>query len=314
MAVYSMTGFGNASATAASAASSEGAAATDSAAVTVELRSVNSRFLDISFRMPDELRQHEGALRDLITAGCRRGKVDVRVSAAKSSGDDWPQPTADQLNRLSRLEGTVTSRMGKAQPLTVNEVLHWCRSAPAATGGRVDEALMEAGKRAVAALREARAREGDKLVAILMERIVRLRELAAQAEPLVPAVVERQQQRFLERWAEALKATGGHEATSSAGSVPTEALRERAMNEAATFALRIDVAEELSRLRAHLEEIARLLKGGGELGKRLDFLIQELHREANTLGSKSAALELTGVSVEMKVLIEQMREQVQNVE
>jgi len=314
MAVYSMTGFGNASATAASAASSEGSAATDSAAVTVELRSVNSRFLDISFRMPDELRQHEGALRDLITAGCRRGKVDVRVSAAKSSGDDWPQPTSDQLNRLSRLEGTVTSWMTKAQPLSVNEVLHWCRSAPVATGGRVDEALMEAGKRAVAALREARAREGDKLVGILMERIVRLRELAAQAEPLVPAVVERQQQRFLERWAEALKATGGHEATSSAGSVPTEALRERAMNEAATFALRIDVAEELSRLRAHLEEIARLLKGGGELGKRLDFLIQELHREANTLGSKSAALELTGVSVEMKVLIEQMREQVQNVE
>jgi uncharacterized protein (TIGR00255 family) len=314
MAVYSMTGFGNASATAASAASSEGSAATDSAAVTVELRSVNSRFLDISFRMPDELRQHEGALRDLITAGCRRGKVDVRVSAAKSSGDDWPQPTSDQLNRLSRLEGTVTSWMTKAQPLSVNEVLHWCRSAPVASGGRVDEALMEAGKRAVAALREARAREGDKLVGILMERIVRLRELAAQAEPLVPAVVERQQQRFLERWAEALKATGGHEATSSAGSVPTEALRERAMNEAATFALRIDVAEELSRLRAHLEEIARLLKGGGELGKRLDFLIQELHREANTLGSKSAALELTGVSVEMKVLIEQMREQVQNVE
>jgi len=304
-----MTGFGNASATAASAASSEGAAATDSAAVTVELRSVNSRFLDISFRMPDELRQHEAALRDLITVGCRRGKVDVRVSAAKSSGDDWPLPTSDQLNRLSRLEGTVTSWMGKAQPLSVNEVLHWCRSAPVATGGRVDEALMEAGRRAVAALKEARSREGEKLVAILMERIVRLRELAAQAEPLVPAVVARQQQRFLERWVEALKATGAAE-----GTVPTEALRERALNEAATFALRIDVAEELSRLRAHLEEIARLLKAGGELGKRLDFLIQELHREANTLGSKSAALELTGVSVEMKVLIEQMREQVQNVE
>ena len=313
MAVYSMTGFGNASAAAASAASSEGTAATDSAAVTVELRSVNSRFLDISFRMPDELRQHEGALRDLITAGCRRGKVDVRVSAAKTSGDDWPQPTADQLDRLSRLEATVAAQLPKAQPLSVNEVLHWCRSAPA-TPGRVDEALLDAGRRAVAALKEARAREGDKLVAILMERIVRLRELAAQAEPLVPAVVERQQQRFLERWAEALKATGGPEATSSAGSIPTEALRERAMNEAATFALRIDVAEELSRLRAHLEEIARLLKAGGELGKRLDFLIQELHREANTLGSKSAALELTGVSVEMKVLIEQMREQVQNVE
>jgi len=312
MAVYSMTGFGNASATAASAASSAGASATDSAAVTVELRSVNSRFLDISFRMPDELRQHEGALRDLITAGCRRGKVDVRVSAAKGSGDDWPQPTADQLDRLSRLEATVAAALPKAQPLSVNEVLHWCRSAPAAPG-RVDEALLESGRRAVAALREARAREGDKLVAILMERIVRLRELAAQAEPLVPAVVQRQQQRFLERWAEALKATNTLDG-GGASTIPTDSLRERAMNEAATFALRIDVAEELSRLRAHLEEIARLLQAGGELGKRLDFLIQELHREANTLGSKSAALELTGVSVEMKVLIEQMREQVQNVE
>src|SRR6201997_2626142 len=155
MAVYSMTGFGNASATAASAASSEGATASDSAAVTVELRSVNSRFLDISFRMPDELRQHEGALRDLITAGCRRGKGDVGVSAAKSSGDDWPQPTSDQLNRLSRLEGTVAAWMPKAQPLSVNEVLHWCRSAPTAPG-RVDEALLDAGRRAVAALKEAR--------------------------------------------------------------------------------------------------------------------------------------------------------------
>jgi len=96
--------------------------------------------------------------------------------------------------------------------------------------------------------------------------------------------------------------------------VPAEALQERALNEAAAYAIRIDVAEELARLKAHLDEITRLLKSGGEIGKRLDFLIQELHREANTLGSKSAALELTNISVEMKVAIEQMREQVQNIE
>jgi uncharacterized protein (TIGR00255 family) len=148
---------------------------------------------------------------------------------------------------------------------------------------------------------------------VLQERIARLRELADRAEPLVPAVVERQQQRFLDRWSEALKSTAAGLA-GGASAVAPEAQRERALNEAAAFALRIDVAEELARLRAHLEEIARLLGAGGELGKRLDFLIQELHREANTLGSKSAALELTGVSVEMKVLIEQMREQVQNIE
>jgi uncharacterized protein (TIGR00255 family) len=141
-----------------------------------------------------------------------------------------------------------------------------------------------------------------------MERVEALRALAAQAAPLVPQVVERQRQRFLERWNEALAAAGASQG------VPAEALAERAMSEAAAFAIRIDVAEELGRLQSHLDEIARLLRQGGELGKRLDFLIQELHREANTLGSKSAALELTRISVEMKVAIEQMREQVQNIE
>ena len=306
MSVYSMTGFGNAAATAASGSSVEGSTPAEAAAISVELRSVNSRFLDVAFRMPDELRQHEGAIRELVTAAFRRGKIDIRVSAARGAADDWPQPSADQLSRLARLERSVAVWLPKAAPLSVHEALQWCRSAPAG-GGQVDAALLAAARKAVAALKESREREGEKLTAMLTERIGRLRELAAQAEPLVPAVVERQQHRFLERWNEALKATGGAD-------IPTDALRERALNEAATFALRIDVAEELSRLRAHLEEIARLLKAGGELGKRLDFLIQELHREANTLGSKSAALELTGVSVEMKVLIEQMREQVQNIE
>jgi uncharacterized protein (TIGR00255 family) len=121
-------------------------------------------------------------------------------------------------------------------------------------------------------------------------------------------VVRRQQERFLERWNEALAGAPG------AASVPATSLQERALAEAAAYALRIDVAEELNRLAAHLDEIDRLLTAGGELGKRLDFLIQELHREANTLGSKAAALELSAISVEMRVLIEQMREQVQNIE
>jgi len=161
-------------------------------------------------------------------------------------------------------------------------------------------------------LREAREREGARLVAILAERIAHLRELAVQAAPLVPAVVKRQQQRFLERWQEALQNVPA--SASGGASISADALRDRALNEAAAYAIRIDVAEELARLSAHLDEIARLLDAGGELGKRLDFLIQELHREANTLGSKSSALELTNLSVEMKVAIEQMREQVQNIE
>jgi uncharacterized protein (TIGR00255 family) len=303
-----MTGFANAGATPVT----EGVS--PAPALTIELRSVNSRFLDIAFRLPDELRQMEPAIRELLVAGLRRGKVEVRAALGRTADDGFPQPSSEQLNRLARLESQVAGWMPKAQPLSVHEVLQWCRGGSAsAPATALDELALQAAREAIAGLRDARAREGERLVQILMERIVKLRELAAQAAPLVPAVVKKQQERFLERWNEALaNAQGG--ASASQATVSAEAARDRALGEAAAFAIRIDVAEELSRLVAHLDEIERLLKAGGEIGKRLDFLIQELHREANTLGSKSAALELTGISVEMKVLIEQMREQVQNIE
>lgn len=318
MPVYSMTGFGSATASprsAADAAASQagtpgGPAATapsaGGSAVLVELRSVNGRFLDLSLRLPDELRGLEPALRELVGGACRRGKIELRLATQRETDSALPQPQPAQLMRLAQLESNVLSWLPNARPISITEAMNWCRAS--GSSERLDEVALEAAGRAVAALREARAREGARLVAILEERIARLRELAAQAAPLVPQVVQRQQQRFLERWQEAL-------ANAGAGSTVTpEALQERALNEAAAYALRIDVAEELSRLVAHLDEISRLLKAGGELGKRLDFLIQELHREANTLGSKSSALELTNVSVEMKVAIEQMREQVQNIE
>ena len=276
------------------------------AGVTVELRSVNSRFLDLAFRMPDELRALEPALRELLTARLRRGKIELRLNTQRDADAAWPQPQPEQLNRLARLESTVQGWLPKAQPLSVHETLQWCKgNAPVE---RLDEAALAAARACVEGLVEARAREGERLVDILMERIVKLRELAVQAAPLVPQVVQRQQERFLERWQQALEAAG------AAQSMSADALRERALSEAAAYALRIDVAEELSRLSAHLDEIERLLRTGGEIGKRLDFLIQELHREANTLGSKASALELTQISVEMKVLVEQMREQVQNIE
>jgi uncharacterized protein (TIGR00255 family) len=305
MSVYSMTGFASAS-VAAGPGGDDAPARGGAAGVTVELRSVNSRFLDLAFRMPDELRGLEPGLRDLVGASFRRGKIEVRVATSRDAEGTWPQPQPEQLMRLARMEGTVLGWLPQARALTVNEALNWCRQGGAAV--RLDEAVQAAGREAVAGLLAARAREGDRLVGILMERVGRLRELASQAVPLVPAVVQRQQQRFLERWREALQQAG------TAATVSADALQDRALNEAAAYALRIDVAEELARLGAHLDEITRLLKAGGELGKRLDFLIQELHREANTMGSKSSALELTNVSVEMKVAIEQMREQVQNIE
>jgi uncharacterized protein (TIGR00255 family) len=299
MSVYSMTGYANAS-------SAAGAAEVGSAAVSVELRSVNGRFLDLALRLPDEMRSLEPALRELLGAAFKRGKIELRLVASREGDAGWPDPTPEQLNRLSRMQGMVQGWLDNARALSVNEALLWCRGTAATE--RLDEAALEAARVCIDGLRQARAREGARLVEVLREKLQRLHELAASAEPMVPAVVQRQQQRFMDRWAEALAATG------AAQSFSADSLKERALNEAAAYAIRIDVAEELARLRAHLDEIDRLLRQGGEVGKRLDFLIQELQREANTLGSKSAVLELTNVSVEMKVLIEQMREQVQNIE
>ena len=310
MPVYSMTGYASALAGvpdgSENAAVSPAAAATSGPGVTIEMRSVNGRFLDLAMRLPDELRSLEPALRDLLTAAFRRGKIELRLSTHQASEHAWPLPQTEQLERLKRLESSVRSLLPQAQGLTVHEVLQWCKGA--ATPARLDEAALEAARRCIVALREARGREGARLAAVLMERVARLRELAAQAEPLVPQVVQRQQQRFLDRWREALEATG------AAQTVSHEQIQERALNEAAAFSIRIDVAEELARLRSHVDEIERLLRAGGELGKRLDFLIQEQLREANTLGSKAASIELTTVAVEMKVAIEQMREQVQHIE
>ncbi len=291
-----MTGYANAAA--------EGGAA--AAAVTVEARSVNGRFLDLALRLPDEVRGTEPALRELLTAAFKRGKIELRVATGRDSEHALPTPSTEQLNRLAHVQSSVTGWMPEARPLSVNEVLHWCRGG--ATAEKLDEPTLAAARRCIQGLREAREREGARLVLMLMDRVKRLRELAALAAPLLPQVVQRQQTRFLERWNEALATV------QAAASVPAQALHERAMGEAASYAIRIDVAEELSRLASHLDEIERLLTAGGELGKRLEFLIQELQREANTLGSKSAALELTTLSVEMKVAIEQMREQVQNIE
>ena len=257
MSVYSMTGYASASSGAADAAVP--------GSVSVELRSVNGRFLDLALRLPDELRALEPVLRELVAQRFRRGKIEMRVTTQRDADTAWPNPQPEQLSRLARLEGTVQGWLSGAPPLSVHEALQWCRGGGAVE--RLDEPALDAARRCIEGLAEARRREGERLVAVLAERIERLRALADQAEPLVPAVVQRQQQRFVERWNEALAATG------AAQSVPREALQERALNEAAAYAIRIDVAEELARLRAHLDELARLLKAGGEIGKRLDFLI-----------------------------------------
>ena len=271
----------------------------------VEIRSVNSRFLDLGFRLSDELRPAEPALRELISARVKRGKVEVRAWIEGRSEQGLRQPGMAELQKLIGVQDQVLAWMPQSRPLSVAEVMAALgRSAPAPAG--LSEALLELAQSTLAEFSASREREGARLVTMLLDRVAQLRELSQQAQPMVPQLVELQRQRFLERWNEAL---GAAQADAAA-----QAAQERALAEATAFAIRIDVAEELTRLQSHLDEIERLIRKGGEVGKRLDFFIQELHREANTLGSKSSSLELTRISVDMKVLIEQMREQVQNLE
>ena len=301
MSVYSMTGYASVQRT----PGGDTAATASGPRLGLEIRSVNSRFLDLVFRLPEELRHVEPALRERLTAKLKRGKVEVRVAIESSAASQLRDPPTSTLQRLSSIEDTVKAWLPHAISLSVADVLRLAASdnVPARD---LSADLGELMQQALDALLDARAREGQRLVDMLLERTASLRALARQATPLVPQLVEQQRNRFLERWKETLALAGG--------GVSPDAAQDRALAEATAFAIRIDVAEEITRLDSHLDEIDRLLKKGGEAGKRLDFLIQELHREANTLGSKSAAMELTRISVDMKVLIEQMREQVQNIE
>ncbi|QTD44072.1 YicC/YloC family endoribonuclease [Ottowia testudinis] len=306
MSVYSMTGY--ASGQQALAAGAEDAPSWKNAhhRLGLELRSVNSRFLDLGFRLSDDLRQHEPALRALLNQRLKRGKVELRAYLQSQGDDTVADPPPRLLQRLASVQDQVRVWLPDAAGLSVADVLRVAGGGEPMDDERTADALFALAKTVLDDFVAAREREGERLVQLIRERVAQLRKLAAAAAPLVPEAVQAQKQRFLARWQEALTAGGPQ--------VAPEAAQDRALAEATAFAIRIDVAEELGRLTAHLDEIDAVLKKGGEVGKRLDFLIQELHREANTLGSKSAALELTRISVDMKVLIEQMREQVQNIE
>jgi len=305
MPVYSMTGYASAQHSTASATPETESKSAPSGQLGLEIRSVNSRFLDLSFRLPEDLRQFEPALRDLLITRLKRGKVEVRASIELANATGVTEPTPKLLQRLNAVQDTVKAWLPQAPVLSVADVL---RVAAAEQSGARDWSadVIPLAEKALKELVNARQREGSRLSAMLTDRLEQLRALALQAVPLIPALVEQQRLRFMERWKEAMALTEG--------TALPEAAQDRALTEATAFAIRIDVAEEVTRLNSHIDEIERLLKKGGEVGKRLDFLIQEMHREANTMGSKSSALELTHISVDMKVLIEQMREQVQNIE
>lgn len=289
MTIYSMTGY------------AAGTRELGPASLHLELKSVNSRFLDIAFRCGDELRFLEMPLREKIGAALARGKVECRLNLSpQAAAPRELAPNLALVAQLAKLEAAVRASLPGAAPLTVAEVLRW-------PGVISDETVdperlqTEALGLADAALQEflaTRAREGAKLAAMILDRVARMRELTAQVAPLLPVSLADYEARLAAKLREAVANLD----------------EERIRQEIGLFATRIDVAEELSRLATHLDELERIVKKGGAVGKRLDFLMQELNREANTLASKSVSAEITAIALELKLLIEQVREQVQNLE
>jgi len=267
----------------------------------LELRSVNNRYLDIQFRLPDELRSLEAAMREFLTSRLNRGKVECRVNFSKlPESEDIQLINSNLFQKLLELDRTIRAALPEARGLEVADILRW----PGILGGTsqamesLQEPCIDLLQAALGEFAAARSREGEKLKTVLLERIHRMRTLINEVAPRIPALLAAFQEKLKARL---------HEAMINCD-------EDRIRLELGLFASKIDVDEEMSRLRAHLEEVERILSTGGAIGKRLDFLMQELNREANTLAAKSVDAEVSKISVELKVLIEQMREQVQNIE
>ena len=266
----------------------------------LELKTVNHRYLEFQTRMPEDLRSLEQSMRELVAAKLTRGKVECRVTFTPVATRDSLKPNEDALTALAETQNQILTKFDAGR-LSVWEIMHapGVMSAEAMGTDAAKEALIVLFKSAVVDLDATRRREGEKLAAMIGQRLDGIEVLVKKVTPLIPEMVLAYQEKLTLKLAEAM-----------AGSASDERLKQ----EVVLFASRIDVSEELNRLTAHISEVRRVLKSGGAVGKRLDFLMQELNREANTLGSKSVSVESTKVAVELKVLIEQMREQIQNIE
>jgi len=266
-----------------------------------ELRSVNHRFLETGFRLPEELRSLEPDLRQLIMRDLKRGKVDCSVNYRAAQGAERAlQLDSEALGRLLDRVREVATELPKHHTIDVIEVLRWpgiIKDADVGTEALLAAALKLA-EEAIKDLGGARAREGVRLRELIEQRCVSLEGFVAQVKARLPEVHTRTRARLDERLSE----------------LKVNVDQERLEQELAMLLQRLDVHEELDRLTAHIIEIRRIIAANEPAGRRLDFLMQELNREANTLSSKSQDLETTRCAVDMKVVIEQMREQVQNIE
>lgn len=284
--------------------------------LTIELKSVNSRFLDLQFRINDDLRSLEPLLREAIMARTARGKVECRLSFGRKAQGDSTLATNDALlASLASLQQKLQTQFPDARSLSVSDLLRW----PGVLAeSEISQESLQADVQATLASTidsfvESRSREGTVLETMLLGRITDLEQIVERITPLVPQAVAAFHQKATERMQEAL-GLALSSGTNAAPTISKEEAQDRIRQEVTLYGIRIDIAEELTRLSGHLKETRTIIKKGGQVGKRLDFMMQELNREANTVGSKAAVKELSDAAMQMKLLIEQMREQVQNLE
>ena len=265
-----------------------------------ELRSVNHRYLEPHLRLPDAFRDLEGAVREALRQGLSRGKVECTLRFAEANNEQSLQINQHRARQLVAAAEQVAALISQPAPLNPLEVLAWpgVLVADAADPQALNNAALKLFRQALDELKSGRAREGGELARLLNERLDAITTEVATLRELVPEMLANQRHKIETRFTE----------------MRAELDPQRLEQELVILAQKSDVAEELDRLNTHVSEVRRVLKAGGAAGRRLDFLMQELNREANTLGSKAFDPRSTQAAVNLKVLIEQMREQVQNIE
>ena len=274
---------------------------TDWGDIVWELRTVNHRYLELSPRLPEVLRVLEPKIRDAANKVLTRGKVDLNLRFQPGAvSSEEVELDLGLIKKLVVAANQVTSIAKNSQPLNVSDLLRWPGVVKESKldNDALQKKVLEILSEALAELVQTRRREGDKLKLIMLERVQAMKKTALAVAEIMPEILQNFRQRLNERLQEII----------------AEVDTDRIEQELVIYAQKIDVAEELDRLQVHLDEVARVLEQEKPIGRRLDFLMQELNREANTLGSKATDIRLTNAAVELKVLIEQMREQVQNIE
>lgn len=266
---------------------------------TWEIRSVNHRYLDVSIRMPEELRVLENSVREAISIRIKRGKIDCNLRFDTEQAKQDKLPLNIELANLL-IQAANSLDINKPAAIDPLDILRWpgVIEREAMDIENISSALLQSLNNALSVLVESREREGAKLEKMLSDRCQLASEQVSQIRDKLPELTNNIRERFLKK----------------ANELEVELNQERLEQEMLILAQKMDVAEELDRLDAHIEEVERILKKTVPVGRRLDFLMQEMNREANTLGSKAANVDMSNVSVELKVLIEQMREQIQNIE